>query len=236
MAHNSDVAEMTYDMTCHDSVGMFMLMLVSMSSYSSTEWRVFSWCMIASPPHGKVCGVFDGLSVRFMLHLHISPSLILGMLPVFIHSRTSLLASLLVHHVRHRTMSHPCTCMCNHSCRDDIKSKNILVYHDASSFIFGCKWPRKRRRLWNYAKHISGWDAGSKALSRKIAYKSLGGWGWEICDSIDLLCDLAQLGGRTSQFFQRGNEGSREDTSSENYTDSLGRLAVGCGSLLVKTA
>lgn len=34
MAHINDVAEMTHDMTQHDSAGMFMLMVVSMSSCS----------------------------------------------------------------------------------------------------------------------------------------------------------------------------------------------------------
>lgn len=38
---------------------------------------------------------------------------------------------ILVHPVRCRTMSHQCTCICNESWRDDIKSRNLLAYHDA---------------------------------------------------------------------------------------------------------
>ena len=37
MAHNSDVAKMTHDTTQYDSDGMFMLLLVSMSSCSAPE-------------------------------------------------------------------------------------------------------------------------------------------------------------------------------------------------------
>lgn len=92
MAHNSDVAEMTHDMTRHDIDGMFMLVVVSMSSRSAIEWWMCSSCIIASPPHGKVCRVFDGLGVRLMLRVHVSTLLVIGMLHVFIRSWTSLLA------------------------------------------------------------------------------------------------------------------------------------------------
>jgi len=37
-----------------------------------------SWCVIASPPHGKVCGVFYGLRVFLMLHVHVAPLLLLS--------------------------------------------------------------------------------------------------------------------------------------------------------------
>ena len=91
MDHSSDVAEMTHDMTWHDSDGMFMLMMVPMSCCSATKWWVCSWCNITSPPHGKVCGVFNGLGVCLMFHVHVSPPLVLGMLHVFIHLWISLL-------------------------------------------------------------------------------------------------------------------------------------------------
>ena len=37
VAHNSDVAEMTHDMTQHDNADMFMLMVVSMLTYNVVE-------------------------------------------------------------------------------------------------------------------------------------------------------------------------------------------------------
>lgn len=82
---------MTHDMTRHDSAGMFMLMVVSISSCSASEWWVCSWCIIASPLHDKVCIDFDGVDFHLMLYVHLSPSLVLGMLHVFICSWTSLL-------------------------------------------------------------------------------------------------------------------------------------------------
>lgn len=42
MAHSSDVAKMTHDMNPHDRAGMFMILVVSMSSYSVAEWQVCS--------------------------------------------------------------------------------------------------------------------------------------------------------------------------------------------------
>lgn len=63
MAHSSDVAEMTHDTTRPENDCMFMLLVVSMSSCSATEWWMWCWRIIASPLHGKVCGVFDGLGV-----------------------------------------------------------------------------------------------------------------------------------------------------------------------------
>lgn len=75
--HSSDAAKMTHDMTWHDSFSMFMLLVVSMSSCNSAELWMCYWCIIASPLHGKVCRVFDGLGVHLMLHVHISRLLIL---------------------------------------------------------------------------------------------------------------------------------------------------------------
>jgi len=60
MAHNRDVDNMTHDMAQHDSAGTFVLLSVCMSSYSVGGCWMSSWCVTASPPHGKVCGVFDG--------------------------------------------------------------------------------------------------------------------------------------------------------------------------------
>ena len=46
---------MTPDATRHDNAGMFMLLVVSMSSCSVAEWWMCSWCIIASSLYGKVC-------------------------------------------------------------------------------------------------------------------------------------------------------------------------------------
>lgn len=48
------------NMTRHDSASMFMLSLVCMSNCNAAEWWMSSWCITTSPPHGKVCVVFDG--------------------------------------------------------------------------------------------------------------------------------------------------------------------------------
>jgi len=63
-----------------------------MSRCNADELLVCSWCIIASPPHGKVHIVFDGLGVHLMFPIHVSSSLVLGMLHVFIYSRKCLLA------------------------------------------------------------------------------------------------------------------------------------------------
>lgn len=60
MANSRYVDDVTHDMTRHDSVGTFMLLLVRMSSCSVAGWWISSWCVTASPPHGKVHGVFNG--------------------------------------------------------------------------------------------------------------------------------------------------------------------------------
>ena len=57
ISHNRDVGNMTR----HHSVGTFVLLLEWMSSYSAIGWWMSSWCITASPPHGKVCRVFDGI-------------------------------------------------------------------------------------------------------------------------------------------------------------------------------
>ena len=68
---------MTHDTTRHDKAGVFMLLMVCMSSCSVVEWWMSSWCIIASPLHEKVCEVFDGLGVLLMFHVHVIPSLVL---------------------------------------------------------------------------------------------------------------------------------------------------------------
>lgn len=110
------------------------------------------------------------------MHAHVSPSLATwytSCLRQFANKSPSM-CSLFIPFIC--TMSHPCTCICDCSWRDDIKSINLPVYHDAPYFIFGCRWPGWRTRFWNYVENILGWDAGSVALSRKIMQRSLGGW------------------------------------------------------------
>ena len=77
MAHNSDVSDMTHDTTRHESASMFMMVVGSMWSCSVVEWWMCSWCITSSPPHGKVCRVFDGLGVLLMLYVHVSRLLVL---------------------------------------------------------------------------------------------------------------------------------------------------------------
>jgi len=228
VAHRSDVAEMTHDMARHDKDGMFMLLVVCMPSYSATEWWMCSWCIIASSSHDKVFEVFDGLGVRLMLCVHVAPLLVLWhascvrsftkkspcMHSLFVRSQNNLFAcipcslvreiisshALLVHPICYRIMSHPCTCICNHSWQDNIKSNNLLVYHDALSFTFGCRWPRERTRLWNCARKISSRDAGSGHYRENCA-EVIGRLRWTIRINSDCSWDLARLESRSTQFF-----------------------------------
>jgi len=176
MAHSSDLAEMTHDMTQHNKAGMFKLLVVSISSYSVVEWWMCSWCIIASAPHGKVYGVFDGLGVHLRLHMHVSPSLVLGMLHVFICLWTSLLAFVPCsshsssHHVssvylylqslmmiQHQIQKYPilpwCIIFCFQMQVTRIEDEALKLHR--AHFMQGCV-------LW--------------ALSMKIAQRSLGGW------------------------------------------------------------
>lgn len=84
IAHNSDVDNMTYDKTRHNNVGTFVLLLVCMSSCSVARWWMSSWCVTTSPPHGKVCRVFDGHWVSLMVHSHVSPCLYFRMVDMFL--------------------------------------------------------------------------------------------------------------------------------------------------------
>ena len=92
IAHRRDVDDMTHDMTHHDSASTFVLLLECMSSCNAARWWMSSGCITTSPSHGKVCGVFDSFGVCLMSHMHVSPSLVLDMLHVFIRPRASLLA------------------------------------------------------------------------------------------------------------------------------------------------
>lgn len=92
IAHSSDVAGMTHNTNWHDSAGMFMLVVVCMSSCNATEWWISSWCIIASPSHSKLCRVLDGDWVRLMLHFHIVPFLYFGMVDMFVHLQKYLLS------------------------------------------------------------------------------------------------------------------------------------------------
>lgn len=182
MAHNTDLDDTTHDKTRHDSAGTFELLLVCMSSYKVVRWWMSSWCVTASPLHGKVCEVFDGHWVHLMLHSHVAPCLYVCMLDRFVHFQ-KVYVHLSIHSQTHLHMFiHPyickhiftwssiwkqvylhasfahsftnipfflyspcsshtsschvysCTCICSHSWQDDIKSINLLVYHDAWSF------------------------------------------------------------------------------------------------------
>ena len=202
MAHSRDVDNMTHEKTRHDSSGTFVPLLVCMSSCSVSGWWMSSWCVTASPPHGKVRGVFDGHLVCLMLHSHISPYLYVGMLDKFVCS-WKVYVRLSVHlwthfcmfvclfvpkhifawlfvreHISlnalfvgplanmsffmyslcssHLPSQHVCLCtfICSHSWWDDIKSINLLVYHDAWSFRM--QVTERGDRLWGMS-----WDGGS---------------------------------------------------------------------------
>lgn len=129
VAHNSDVAKMTHEMTHITELVCSCCLMVCMSSCNVVEWWVCSWCSIASPLHGKVCK--SSMVLVFTWYCMCMSLLLLyfGMLHVFVHSWKNLLACIpcssihetislhvfLVHHVRHRVMSHPCTYIYNHS-------------------------------------------------------------------------------------------------------------------------
>lgn len=55
-----------------------------------------------------------------------------------------------------------------HSWQDDIKSINILVYHNSLSFSFKCRWLGERTRLWNCTRQIWSWDARSGHCQWKL--------------------------------------------------------------------
>ena len=161
--HNSDAAEMTHDMTWHNNASMFMLLVVSMSSHIVVEWWMCSCCIIASPLHDKACRVFDGLGVCLMFSSACSSftCTLIGFIfssirkQIFLHAfhvHQFVNKSPRIHPICSRVMYHPCTCIHNHSWWEDIKSINILIYHDVLSFAFECKWPGERTRLLKLCK------------------------------------------------------------------------------------
>ena len=148
VVHNNDVVEMDHDMNQHDKDGItFTLLVVSMLSCNAAEWWMCSWCIIASPSHGKVCEVFNGLGVCLMLHVHVSPSLVLSMLHMFAHLRTSLLAC---DPCSSRSLSHHVTSMYLYlqwimTRRHQIQKSPSLPW--CIFFTFGCRWLGERTRL-----------------------------------------------------------------------------------------
>ena len=143
IAHSRDVGNMTHDLTWHDHVGTFVLLLECMSSYNVAEWWMSSWCIIVSPLHGKVRVVFDGpwftwwnssmLFLAFMLEGLIGSLVYEGAClscssashASFVHSLVNLSFYMCSIRSFHSSSCHVCwcTCTCNHSWRDDIKSK-----------------------------------------------------------------------------------------------------------------
>lgn len=72
-------------------------------------------------------------------------------------------------------MFHSCTLFFNHSWRDDIKSRNILIYHDElfSMIGLGDQEGGQGIETMKSTTQAKMWD--SRALSGKITQRSLGG-------------------------------------------------------------
>lgn len=103
----------------------------------------------------------------------------------------------------------PCTCICNHSWQDDIKSRNFLVYHDASYFSFRCRWLRERTRLWNCEEHILGrdvrlWDTVGKDYAEVTERL-----GWEVWETSDICKIWLIWEVELHNFSREGSAGSR---------------------------
>lgn len=131
------------NMTWHENVDTFALLLECMLSYSATGWWMSSWCIIASPPHGEVLRVFDGpwlawwsfsmLFLACMLEGLTGSSVREGTCSSYSSTSHALFIPPLVNlyfymcflHSSHSSSCHVCwcTCTCSHSWRDDIKSK-----------------------------------------------------------------------------------------------------------------
>lgn len=131
------------DMTWHDNAGTFILLLECMSSYSAAGWWISSSCIITSPLHDEVHGVFDGpwfawWSFSMLFH----DCMLDGLTGSSIHkgaclSRSSASHALFVHplvnlsfcmfslHSSHSSSCHVhwCTYTYKHSWKDDIKYK-----------------------------------------------------------------------------------------------------------------
>lgn len=182
MVNNSDVSDMTYDMTRHDNAGTFVLFLLCMSSYNVAKWWMSLWCITTSPPHGRKCRVFDGnWFTRCCVHTLLLAcnlacltwSYIREHIPShssfvhpFVHLKTHL--HMVFHLWKHLLTCIVCSCICEHvllhvlslfipyivaSCLfmylycshswwDNIKSTELLVYHDAWSFQDVGDWER----------------------------------------------------------------------------------------------
>lgn len=219
MAHSMHVDDMTHDKTQSDDVRTFVLVVVCMSSYSFARWWMSSWCIKASPLHGKMRGVFDSHWVRLMLHSHIGPFLYVGMLDKFvcslkayvrpfvrpwthlhmllhpsIHEQIFTWLSICEQNSLHASFSHlftnmsfcmhspcsshplphhvcSCTCICSHSWWDDIKSINLLVYHDA--WLFWRQVTKREENLLKPRKASFKLGCGPCALLVKTTQKSL---------------------------------------------------------------
>jgi len=131
------------DMTWHENAGTFVLLLECMSSYNSLEWWMYSWCTIASPLNGEVRSVFYGhwfawwsfsmLFLAFKLEgligSRVREGACLSCLSASHASFLRLLVNLSIcmcsFHSSCSSSWHVfwCTCTCNHSWWDDIKSK-----------------------------------------------------------------------------------------------------------------
>jgi len=168
-ACTDDGAFMTHDMTRQDSVGTFVLLLVCMSSCSASGWWMSSWCITASSPHGKVCGVFDGhLFAWCFIHTFLLSCMLVSLTGLSIRERCMFICPSVCEHIfawsyiceniyfhasyvpllvnlsfcmcslcsSHSSLHHVCLCtyICSNSWRDNIISKNLLVYYDVWSF------------------------------------------------------------------------------------------------------
>ena len=90
-----------------------------------------------------------------------------------------------------------CTCICSHSWRDDIKSKNLLFYHDAWSF---------RMQVNERGDKVLSWDGGFGNYWWKLRMihwaMNMGtpDWQW-------LSVGSGSVGGQNSVVFGRNNSG-----------------------------
>ena len=136
MAHNRYVANMTHDKTQHDSVGTFMLMLVCMSSCSVAGWWMSSWCVIASPPHGKVHRVFDGHWFAWCcIHALLFACMLVSLTGLSIHKKCIFVCPSVCEHIFH-VFSFICSwthlCMIVHL-QAHLRTEHEIPYHHLCS-------------------------------------------------------------------------------------------------------
>ena len=131
MTQSSDVTEATHDTTQHVGTCMHIFPMSFMLNYCVVEWWVCPLCTIASPLRGRVCGVFNGLGVHFIFHACACVSFSCYLVRFMCLSICKQVSwhELHFHPIHRHTMSRSCTCICNHSWQDNMKSKNIPVYH-----------------------------------------------------------------------------------------------------------